>query len=68
MVYLLAFTHVMWPLPFGHYPNQAECERERAAFIQQFGDDMAAHDITLVCLQPDTPAERRRSEFRASPR
>ena len=67
MVFLLAFTHVMPPIPFGSYPNQAECERERAAFIREFADEMAAHDMTLVCLGQDTAAERRRFEFRTSP-
>jgi hypothetical protein len=67
MVSLLAFTPVLLPIPFGLYPNQADCERERAAFILQFADEMAANDITLVCPGPHTPAERRRFEFRTSP-
>jgi hypothetical protein len=67
MIFLLAFTHVVPLIPFGLYPSQAECERDRAAFMRQFADEMAAHDITLVCLKADTRAARRRLEFRTSP-
>jgi hypothetical protein len=55
MVFLLAFAHIMLPIPFGQYPNQAECERERTALIGQFADDMAAHHLTLVCLAGRAP-------------
>jgi len=67
VVLLLAFTHVTWPLPFGQYPNLAECERERAAIIRKFGDEMAAHGMTLACVEPGRQAQRGRFEFRASP-
>jgi hypothetical protein len=58
MVFLLAFTHALQPIPFGQYPDRTECERARTAFIRQFANEVAAHRIALACVGPHKPTGR----------
>ena len=66
MVFLLAFSQVMPPLPLGQFPDRAQCEQERAALLRAATDAAITDRLTIVCVEPEAETGRRRFEFRPS--